>query len=817
MIFHAIRNRIHAHASAISGAALVLIGAVVLVWALPLITGSGWIVRQLQSQFPAATMHQLGWRTLPSPSIAVQRIDIPGRSLVLQGDMRLKLALGPLLAGRVEPKALEFSRVAVSQKTFVSPALSGRLTWSKATQTLDLSMACPQDEWATAQVSKQALDVTLGGPTLCGLAPASPHPLGTVTLHGTPQFAPDQVGLDGIALTLGTARFDGSAQLAYNDIPRFDLALSTPRIDLDSGQTATQIGRSDPDARHPNEAAPNGDWSPITPAHAATAAAAALPAWSFRLPQGIFATVSLAAAEVAHHHLAFRSVAAQVTLDDGELVVNRLDGIPPGGGKVALDATLATPGGAPIVDGHARIAADHPEILLAWLGLGAGTALPPALAELEGTATDGMISLRKLMLKSGDMGIDGAADLTLGPNALAIDQARLTLIGTPWDRAQILAQGALVSDEHGLTRLDGLKLVSGQTSITGSVGVAPVLGRPAIAADLGGDHWLLDRLGALQSSSASAQPSSDKGKGKAAAPSAAGSLAPPKVQRSPLAPEPPKAAPSGLHAPDIRLTLHPQSASFAGTLIEQPKAEIAIAGDSVSIDHFSARLWGGDVVGSGRMTMRGLPQVSATLSAGGVDIGQAQLSAGPLRLTKGSASGDARCASIGRNSADMIRHLECTGQIRVNAGEIAGIDLAAIDRAAKQISQPIGILGLAQAGTHGGRTTFTALTATLKAADGTLSTDDARLDADGGTVLLKGSYATIPQTVDARAELRLAGTTTLPAVGLRLTGPVAQPRVALDMNDLLRAGAINALGKSSSLPASAPQLLKGLIKSLSQP
>ena len=814
-----VKERIRTHSRKIRTAALIALSALAAIWALPLAVGSDWIVHQLQGQYPSAKLTQVSWRTLPVPGAAVRRIEFGDRDLAIDGDMRLHLALGPLLAGRAEPKALDFTNVTVTQKTFVSPTLSGKLSWAKTTRTLALSMTCPQNEWATAQVSLDAVDVSIGGPGLCGLAPDTPHPMGAISLHGTPQFAPGEADLSKIVLTLGTARFEGSAQLAYNGLPRLDVTLTTPRIDLDSGNAAGQdapsgrIGRAAPAADNP--------FSPMGTAHAAVPAQPAAPA--FRLPLGVFATLSVSADEVAHHHLSFHGVNALLTLDDGELVLNRLDGTPPGGGQVSADATLAVPGGMPILDGHARIVADHPEAVMAWAGLGTGTALPPAFAEAEGTAAEGVVTLRKLTLKSGDTGITGNADLAIEDDAVTIDRARLTLIGTPWNGATLDAQGALVSDENGLTRLDKVKISSGITSITGQVGVITVLGRPTISADLGGDHWVLDALAGLQSAppppGAKAQASRGK---KTTAHPVDDSLALPKVQRSPLAPQIALKSPALAQGADIRLNLHPQSASFAGNRFDEPMAVVALSGDTVVIDDFKARVWGGDVVGSGRLTLRGLPQVSATVSAGGIDIGQAHLSAGPLQLTKGSASGDTRCSSIGRTGADMTRHLECTGQIRINAGEITGFDLGAIDTAAKGLSSPVGILGLAKAGTHGGRTAFTALTASLRLADGTLSTNDAKLDADGGTVAMTGRYTPAQQTMDAQALLQLAGAN-LPPISLRLEGPVSQPRVTLDLNALMRKAipqaqpSSPAKAESTGKSALSPQALKGLIKSLSQP
>lgn len=794
-------------------AALTLLSCLAILWVLPIVVGTRWIQTQWRGQYPAIVTEGLSWRLLPRPSVTIRRVEVPNQSIIVQGDMHLMLALAPLLKARLEPTSFKFSNLIVTKKTFTSPGLNGRLTWSQATQTLGIALSCPKSEWARGEISHQTLDVDIGGPTLCGLSPALSHPLGTVALHAQPTLSSGLLALDALTLSLGTSRFNGSAQLAFNDMPRLDVTLSAPRIDLDSGQPSPS---SDPMPLLPVKTGWNlktgWDWTPIASAHAALAQPPASslspPHWAFALPQGIFATVSIKADEIVHHHLSFHAVDAQITLDDGELVLNRLEAIPPGGGTLSIDATLAAPGAAPILDGSVRMTADHPEALLTWAGLGAGTALPALQVSAEGTATDGLITLSKIAVKSADLGFTGSADLETTAHSLLIDQAQLVLSGTPWDQAPLTVHGVLAPDDQGLARLSDLKLTSGQTRITGSVGVAPVLGRSTLTADLGGDHWVLDTVATLQSTPPVPKPS-PKGKGKSASPAP---FAPPKIQLSPLAPAPNAATPTSLNIPDIRLNLHPQSASFQGQWIEQPAVEIAVSPDMVSVDHFSARLWGGDVVGSGRITLRGLPQISATFSAGGVEIGQAQLTAGPLRLSKGTASGNGRCSSIGRNSADMKRHLECAGQFRINAGEISGIDLGAINRAARQVSHPVGILGLAQAGAHGGRTPFTALTATIKLMDGTLSTNDARLDADGGMVTLRGSYDQPAQTMDAKADLNLTDTQ-LPTVGLHLSGPIAQPHVALDMNDLLRASAAQALRQK----VKGPELLKGLIKSLSQP
>ena len=102
----------------------------------------------------------------------------------------------------------------------------------------------------------------------------------------------------------------------------------------------------------------------------------------------------------------------------------------------------------------------------------------------------------------------------------------------------------------------------------------------------------------------------------------------------------------------------------------------------------------------------------------------------------------------------------------------------------KQLDRSVDFLLLAQRAMQGGTTPFDSLTASYKIINGVLQSEDISLkskSAEGrGTAVVNLP----PQEMDVRTQSWLSEHPNSPPIGLRLTGPLDNPRQILDVNKM---------------------------------
>ncbi|MFA9461623.1 AsmA family protein [Thiohalorhabdus methylotrophus] len=227
-----------------------------------------------------------------------------------------------------------------------------------------------------------------------------------------------------------------------------------------------------------------------------------------------------------------------------------------------------------------------------------------------------------------------------------------------------------------------------------------------------------------------------------------------------------------------------------GVRMERLRASLHAARGRLRVESMHARLYRGRYRGrlQGDVTGR-KPRLALQERISGVQVGPLQRDVAGKVLVDGVARLDLDLEARGRTPAEMVRTLEGTGGYLLREGNLVGLDL--IERVRSYLS-PLGGSGPAGGGAG---TRFRSLQGTLEVRDGRIHSRD--LKAMAALFRADGSgYVDLPEGhLDYALDLALRGKDeALPAllnglvIPLRLHGPLADPRVDVQLGDMLGVG-----------------------------
>ena len=240
-----------------------------------------------------------------------------------------------------------------------------------------------------------------------------------------------------------------------------------------------------------------------------------------------------------------------------------------------------------------------------------------------------------------------------------------------------------------------------------------------------------------------------------------------------------------LDALDAELTLEAGRVDLPDTAgLREAKVRAMLQAGILRLEGLEARLAGGAL--RGQAVIEGLaqpPRLAADLVLEDATLA-GPLFGLPVDLGAGRLGGEAELVATGNSPAALLATLAGTARLAARDGVLVGLDLGAVAAAAAQtpLSEAAAALRAALAG---GATAFESVTARFALADG-----QARL-LDSAAALAGGSTASGEGMIDlAQSRLDLGLQTRpvpeAPAVGLRLTGPVATPRRLPELAEFLR-------------------------------
>lgn len=442
-----------------------------------------------------------------------------------------------------------------------------------------------------------------------------------------------------------------------------------------------------------------------------------------------------------------------------------------------------------------------------------GLTPPPALDRLgaltaEGTASGTLDSLAvDARAESGGVTLTAKGILTAlasAPRADLAVQARAASTAQVvrlFSDARPQAGGAFALDaringDGRAVDVSGLSLRAGPTSLSGQ-GRADLTGaKPMITADLTAETLALESLFPSERSGLLLP---------------GGKLLPPT-----LAPQPQPVVPaalvgaggspfsrepldlSALNAVDARLTLRAQTVTAKGWRLDNGVMQATVQGGTGTIERLTGKLLGGDLSATAKLSSGATPALSGQFTIAGADLGAAKLGGGGMTVTQGRLDADARFATAGRSSQDMAARLNGDGKLLVKNGVLDGFDLPAVNNQMGNLRNIGSLLGAVQAGLAGGKTPFSQLAGTFRAENGVVVSRDLKLDAQGGGATADSQVNLPDWSTRTQIAFHLANAPQTP-LGVRLEGPLENPRKIVDVNAIQQYMVSQGLGKALGL------------------
>lgn len=218
------------------------------------------------------------------------------------------------------------------------------------------------------------------------------------------------VAFDHMAIDLGPAHAEGSARLTPGAPLSLDLALAVNRLDLDHWTPARKATLA------PRSSSGSALAATIEP-DAAIPAQRARPFGGFIVPPGIDISIELGVEGILWRNGLIREARLKATLADGQITLDRLAALLPGGSDAAASGSGAMTRDGAHAEGVIEANADDLRGLLAWLGV-ATDAVPPDRLRKASISTHIALADDRLDLADIDATLDatrlsGAATIVL--------------------------------------------------------------------------------------------------------------------------------------------------------------------------------------------------------------------------------------------------------------------------------------------------------------------------------------------------------------------------------------------------------------------
>ncbi|GAB4167723.1 MAG: AsmA-like C-terminal region-containing protein [Thalassobaculales bacterium] len=432
----------------------------------------------------------------------------------------------------------------------------------------------------------------------------------------------------------------------------------------------------------------------------------------------------------------------------------------------SVDLALMAPAGIPPM----ALEVTHPDgaRLMALAGLAAGGPVGPVKLALRTRREDGADHLEaRLEALEGSLAAAGtvtgaSANLALdlqGPKTEALLQAlagqQAGALGPYRLRATLVAA-------PGETALKGLEGTVGGTPLKGDLRVETRNGRPRLVARM--NAGTLDLAGWLPPGTPAPTTAAPV---PAARPAGGGGWSRERLDLT------------ALRSMDADLTLGVDRLVWGAQVFEAVAIDAGLEGGIATLASLNAKAHGGSLVGVGRLSVQGLPAGELKLAVRDADL----RGVGGSDRLRGLFSLDLDVTTRGASEWDLVNALAGGGRFSVRDGVAEGINLPAMSERLNNISQGTDLLALARV-TVGGQTAFDEIGGSFVIERGVLRTSDtvARSQAADGTVT--GTIDLPRQTVDLRARMILTQHSTAPPIGVRYQGPLAQPALVVETNEL---------------------------------
>ncbi|WP_420403332.1 AsmA family protein [Nisaea sp.] len=241
---------------------------------------------------------------------------------------------------------------------------------------------------------------------------------------------------------------------------------------------------------------------------------------------------------------------------------------------------------------------------------------------------------------------------------------------------------------------------------------------------------------------------------------------------------------SGLLTADAEISLKAKQVRYGAYLFDNLDLAATLENGVLAVSRLASGLFGGTVDGTASLRHAPTPAAEMTLRIRNADVRQAAMSAADVAQVTGTLDYETALQTSGRSEFALVSGLQGTGNMAVRNGTVDGFDLPAVSDQLKQLDRSVDFLVLAQKAMSGGTTPFDSLTASYRITDGVLRSEDIALKS--GTAEGRGTAVVNlpPQEMDVNTQFWLSEHPNSPPIGLRMVGPLNNPRQVLDANRL---------------------------------
>ncbi|MEC8388557.1 MAG: AsmA-like C-terminal region-containing protein [Pseudomonadota bacterium] len=230
-----------------------------------------------------------------------------------------------------------------------------------------------------------------------------------------------------------------------------------------------------------------------------------------------------------------------------------------------------------------------------------------------------------------------------------------------------------------------------------------------------------------------------------------------------------------------------------GTSWHDALLEADLSEGVLTVRRARARREAGLVNLSGTLTGGALPTLAVTLAAEDFNLRGVRLNEDFI-LRAGRGEGRALLRSVGETFDEMLVNLSGSGDFALTEAILAGIDLTALSVAATPPRRAADFVRDAQRLLSTGTSRFNRAAGSFAVKDGVVQSSDIEITGPAALARVAMAVNLPADEVDLKCRLRLRSPADAPVFGLRLSGPIDNPRRILDVNELrdfVTIGAVN--------------------------
>jgi len=241
---------------------------------------------------------------------------------------------------------------------------------------------------------------------------------------------------------------------------------------------------------------------------------------------------------------------------------------------------------------------------------------------------------------------------------------------------------------------------------------------------------------------------------------------------------------SGLSMADADLKASIASIVYGSYVVDNAQLAATLKDGVLDLSKLAGGMFGGTFDMSGRVADRPAPAASIVVKVRDADVRKAAQSAANTDMVSGILTYDTDLKTQGTSEFELVSALAGTGSFSVRDGVVKGFDLKAFSGQLKALDRAPDFVQLAQKSLSGGETRFSSLTGTYTVAKGVLRSNDIKLQAEAAAGTATAVVDLPPQQMDVKTSFRLSEHPGSPPVGVRLVGPLDNPRRIFEIEEM---------------------------------